>query len=57
VLVEEALAPDQLNASDLQERLRRAEQGAENAEEGSEEQRRCLRDKRRWEAFLNIAGG
>jgi F-type H+-transporting ATPase subunit epsilon len=57
VLVEEAMPPDDLNTSDLQDRLRRAEEAAERAEEGSEEQRRCLRDKRRWEAFLRIAGG
>jgi F-type H+-transporting ATPase subunit epsilon len=57
VLVEEAVPPDDLNTADLQDRLRRAEESAERAEEGSEEQRRCLRDKRRWEAFLRIAGG
>jgi F-type H+-transporting ATPase subunit epsilon len=57
VLVEEAIPPDQLNTSDLQDRLRRAEQAAEQAEEGSEEQRRALRDRKRWEAFLRIAGG
>jgi F-type H+-transporting ATPase subunit epsilon len=57
VLVEEAMPPDDLNTADLQDRLRRAEESAERAEEGSEEQRRCLRDKRRWEAFLRIAGG
>jgi F-type H+-transporting ATPase subunit epsilon len=57
VLVEEALPPDQLNTSDLQDRLRSAEQAAEQAEDGSEEQRRALRDKKRWEAFLRIAGG
>jgi F-type H+-transporting ATPase subunit epsilon len=56
VLVEEAMRPDQLDTADLRERVRKAEQSAEQAEEGSEEQRRCLRDKRRWEAFLNIAG-
>ena len=56
VLVEEALRPDQLDTADLQERVRKAEQSASQAEEGSEEQRRCMRDKRRWEAFLNIAG-
>jgi F-type H+-transporting ATPase subunit epsilon len=56
VLVEEALSPDQLDTADLEERLRRAERSAEQAEEGSEEQRRCLRDKRRWETFLQIAG-
>jgi F-type H+-transporting ATPase subunit epsilon len=57
VLVEEALAPDQLDTSDLQDRLRRAEQAAERAEEDSEEQRRAQRDKKRWEAFLRIAQG
>jgi F-type H+-transporting ATPase subunit epsilon len=57
VLVEEALAPDALDASDLEERLRKAEQAAEDAEKGSESERRALRDKKRWEAFLNIAGG
>ncbi len=56
VLVEEALAPDQLNTSDLQDRLRRAEDAAEQAEDGSEEQRRAVRDRKRWEAFLRIAG-
>jgi F-type H+-transporting ATPase subunit epsilon len=57
VLVEEAMAPDQLDSSDLQDRLRRAEEAAERAEEGSEEQRRTQRDKKRWEAFLRIAQG
>jgi F-type H+-transporting ATPase subunit epsilon len=57
VLVEEALNPDQLDTADLQDRLRRAEEAVSNAEEGTEEQRRALRDKRRWEAFLTIAGG
>jgi F-type H+-transporting ATPase subunit epsilon len=57
VLVEEALAPDQLNSSELQERLRKAEDAVETAEDGTEEQRRALRDKKRWEAFLKIAGG
>jgi F-type H+-transporting ATPase subunit epsilon len=56
VLVEEAMRPDQLDTADLQERVRTAEQSASQAEEGSEEQRRCLRDKRRWETFLEIAG-
>ena len=57
VLVEEALRPDDLNPSDLQDRLRRAEEAAERAEDGSEEQRRAQRDRKRWEAFLKIAGG
>jgi len=57
VLVEEAMPPDQLNASDLEDRLRRAEEAAERAEDGSEEQRRAQRDRKRWEAFLGIARG
>ena len=57
VLVEEALRPEDLNTSDLQDRLRRAEEAAERAEDGSEEQRRAQRDRKRWEAFLKIAQG
>jgi F-type H+-transporting ATPase subunit epsilon len=57
VLVEEAILPDQLNASDLEDRLRRAEEAAERADDGSEEQRRAQRDRKRWEAFLRIARG
>jgi F-type H+-transporting ATPase subunit epsilon len=57
VLVEEAMPPDQLDTSDLEDRLRRAEEAAERAEDGSEEQRRAQRDKKRWEAFLRIARG
>lgn len=57
VLVEEALRPDELDPGDLRERASRAETSAQEAEDGSEEQRRCLRDKRRWEAFLRIAEG
>jgi F-type H+-transporting ATPase subunit epsilon len=56
VLVEEALPPDQLDTSDLQDRLRRSEETAERAEDGSEEQRRAQRDAKRWQAFLDIAG-
>jgi F-type H+-transporting ATPase subunit epsilon len=57
VLVEEALRPEDLNSSDLQDRLRRAEEAAERAEDGSEEQRRAQRDRKRWQAFLQIAQG
>ena len=57
VLVEEATRPNDLDAGDLRERARRADESAREAEDGSEEQRRCLRDKRRWEAFLQIAEG
>ena len=57
VLVEEAHPPDELDASDIDERLRRAEEGIEQAEEESEERKRHERDKRRYEAFKAIASG
>ncbi len=57
VLVEEAHAPGELDRSDLQDRLSRAEKALADAEEGTEAQRVAQREKRRWEAFLRIAGG
>ncbi len=57
VLVEEAIAPGDLDRSDLEDKLRRAEEAAEKADEDSEERRRALRDKKRWEAFLKISEG
>ncbi len=57
VLVEEAHTADELDVADLKEKLRKAEQGFSAAEDKSEDQRRCGRDKRRWEAFLRIAEG
>jgi F-type H+-transporting ATPase subunit epsilon len=57
VLVEEAVPPGELNAADLRERLRRAEETADRAEEGSEERRLAVRERRRAEAFLRIAEG
>ena len=55
MLVEEAHPPDQLDASELRDRLQSAERALEQAEEDTEEQRVAERDKRRWEAFLEIA--
>lgn len=57
VLVEEAHPPDELDAADLRERLRRAEQELQDAGEDSEKQRVAERDKRRLEQFLAIAEG
>ena len=57
ILVEDALAPDALDVSDLQDKLSRAEREASEADEGSEAERKALRDKRRAEAFLRIAQG
>jgi F-type H+-transporting ATPase subunit epsilon len=55
ILVEDAVEPGSLNASELQDQLSRAEREASDAEEGSEAERKALRDKRRAEAFLRIA--
>ena len=57
VLVDEVFDVDQLNSSDLQDRLRRAEDECQKAEEGTEELRAAEREKRRYEAFLKIAEG
>ncbi len=54
VLVEEAIEPDRLDRSDLESRLRAAEQSAERAEEGSEERARCERNIKRYRAFLDV---
>jgi F-type H+-transporting ATPase subunit epsilon len=57
VLVDEVFPVDDLNASELRERLTRAEEELSNAEENSEEARVAARDKRRYEAFLKLAEG
>jgi F-type H+-transporting ATPase subunit epsilon len=57
VLVDEVFSVDELDASDLQDRLRRAEDELASADEGSEERRIAERDKRRYEAFLKLAQG
>jgi len=57
ILVEDAIDPGSLNASELQDQLSRAEREASEAEEGSEAERKALRDQRRAEAFLRIAEG
>jgi F-type H+-transporting ATPase subunit epsilon len=57
LLVEEAIAPEDLDAGDLKERLADAEQRLAETEEGSGEQRRAQKDRDRAEAFLAIAQG
>ena len=57
LLVDEIFEVDELNSGDLEERLSRAESEAEKAEEDSEERRAAERDKRRYEAFLELAKG
>ncbi len=57
ILVEEAHSPESLDAGDLRDKLRRAEEALSSAEPNTEDSRRAARDKRRWEAFLRIAEG
>ena len=57
ILVEDAVQPDALDVSDLQDKLSRAERELADADDGSEAERKALRDKRRAEAFLRIAQG
>ncbi|MEA2208006.1 MAG: F-type H+-transporting ATPase subunit epsilon [Solirubrobacteraceae bacterium] len=56
VLVEEAIAPQDVNRETFQTRLKEAREAAERAQEGTERQARALRDVRRYEAFLAVAG-
>jgi len=54
LIVEDAIAPEDLDRSDLESRLKEAQQSRDRAEEGSEERARCEREVKRAEAFLNI---
>src|SRR3954467_10966593 len=56
VLVEDAIKPDDLARSDIESRLREAEQALEQADAESEERRRYERAVRRYKAFLEVAG-
>ena len=61
VLVEDCHEPDQIDRTDQEERLRKAEtvlaEARTPADLASERFRVALRDKRRAETFLRIAGG
>jgi F-type H+-transporting ATPase subunit epsilon len=57
VLVEDAIEPGELDASDLKSRLDETERELEQADEDSEARRSAERRKRRYEAFLRIAEG
>ena len=56
VLIAEAIPPDELDRSDLEQRLKEAEQRLEESEEGTAARDRAERERRRIEAFLEIAG-
>lgn len=57
LLVEEALAPEDLDAAALKEQLADAEQRLKESEDGSGAQTRAQKDRDRAEAFLAIAEG
>ena len=54
VLVEEAIAPDDVDRSNFEARLKEAQQAVENAEDESEEKARAEREVKRYEAFLDV---
>ena len=57
VLVEEAIAPADIDSSNFQSRLKEAQRAVENAEEDSEEKSRAEREVKRYEAFLEVDSG
>jgi F-type H+-transporting ATPase subunit epsilon len=57
ILVEEAIEPERLDASELQERIRQANSDLERAADESEAQARAQRDLRRAEGFLRVVEG
>ncbi|HMS62585.1 MAG TPA: ATP synthase F1 subunit epsilon [Solirubrobacteraceae bacterium] len=56
ILVEDAIRPEDLDVAELRDKLKASTAEAEAADDGSEAKRRAQRDKRRWEAFLEVAG-
>ncbi len=57
VLVEEAIAPDDIDSSAFEARLKEARDAVERADEGSEERARAEREVKRYEAFLRVVSG
>jgi F0F1-type ATP synthase epsilon subunit len=57
VLVEEAIAPDDIDRGAFESRLKEARDAIERAEEGSEERSRAEREVKRYEAFLEVGQG
>ena len=54
VLVEEAIAPEDVDRSAFESRVKEARDAVERAEEGSEERARAEREVKRYEAFLEV---
>jgi F-type H+-transporting ATPase subunit epsilon len=57
VLVEEAHPPEEIDRADVESRLQEARDGLERAEDDSEERARYERNIKRYETFLEVAGG
>jgi F-type H+-transporting ATPase subunit epsilon len=57
VLVEDAIPPADLDRTTIDAKLHDAREALGRSEEGTEERARCERDVRRYEAFLEVAGG
>jgi F-type H+-transporting ATPase subunit epsilon len=57
LLVEEVIAPEDLDAASLKEQLSDAQRRFDEAEDGSAAQGRAEKDRDRTEAFLSIAAG
>ena len=57
VLVEEAIAPDDIDHSAFEARLKEARDAVERADQGSEERARAEREVKRYEAFLRVVSG
>jgi F-type H+-transporting ATPase subunit epsilon len=57
LILEEASKPEDLDHSELESQLKEAEQSRDEAEEGTEEHHRCVREVRRLNAFLEIGQG
>ena len=54
VLVEEAIAPEDLDRGAFEAQLKEARDAVERSEEGSEERARAEREIKRYEAFLKV---
>jgi F-type H+-transporting ATPase subunit epsilon len=57
ILVEEAIEPERLDASELEARIRQANSDLERAPDESEARARALRDLQRAEGFLRVVQG
>ena len=57
VLVEEAIAPEDIDRGAFESRLQEARDAVERSEEDSEERVRAEREVKRYEAFLEVASG